>query len=518
MSTILSEEDLNDFVAPALACTKPTQIVKSKEPVVSNENGGGNASNGLEVQVGIDDGNYGSNTTAEKVTITLSDCLACSGCITSSEELLLQKQSHTVFLQALEADKERRLVVLVAPQARISLADYFGMKLTDFDLCLANFFGSRLNARYVVGTQYGRVLTIRQTIDKLLKLKEGGNPQRSQSLAKCTPRLSTSCPGFVLYTEKTKPELVPSLLNVKSPQQITGSLLRNSVPRGESQYILALMPCFDKKLEALRPDSVGEVDCVITPKEFVSMLQDLKVDFQKYATKDTNILTELSPKGWDPSVHWASNLGMGSSGGLAFQYVEYLRRKNPGSHILTLEGKNSNILEYRLVSGDSDGSNTTTLASASVLSGFRNIQNMVRNLSTSNNIRSGRASVAAKVTRNIRVRPRRKTDENQNEGHKARQSLTAEPFKVDFIEVNASPSGCINGNGMMGGGEESSARRKMHVQKMIDLYTETLPVIDPLTVQLPPDVDETKFYEYSLHAIDGDKPKAKDIVSVGSSW
>ena len=393
------------------------------------------------------------------------------------------------------------------------------MKLKDFDLCLANFFGTKLNARYVVGTQYGRVLTIRQTIGKLLKIKKEREAQGSQLAAKRAPKLSTSCPGFVLYTEKTKPELVPSLLNVKSPQQITGSLLRNSAPRGESQYILALMPCFDKKLEALRPDSVGEVDCVITPKEFVSMLQDLKVEFQEYTTEDTNILTELSPKGWDPSVHWASNLGLGSSGGLAFQYVEYLRRENPGSRILTLEGKNSNILEYRLVSGDSDESATTTLASASVLSGFRNIQNMVWNLSTSKNIRSGRAPAAAKVTRNIRVRSRRQNDENPNEGHqKIRQSLTAEPFKVDFIEVNASPSGCINGNGMMGGGEESSARRKMHVQKMIDLYTETLPVIDPLTVQLPLDIDDTKLYEYDLHAIGSDKPKAKDIVSVGSSW
>ena len=76
--SLLSEEDLNDFISPALACTKPTEIKKTK--IKNNVNDKG------EYEVGVDEG---EDETLEKVTITLSDCLACSGCITSSEEIML---------------------------------------------------------------------------------------------------------------------------------------------------------------------------------------------------------------------------------------------------------------------------------------------------------------------------------------------------------------------------------------------------------------------------------------------
>ena len=76
--SLLSEEDLNDFISPALACTKPTEIKKTK--INNNVNDKG------EYEVGVDEG---EDETLEKVTITLSDCLACSGCITSSEEIML---------------------------------------------------------------------------------------------------------------------------------------------------------------------------------------------------------------------------------------------------------------------------------------------------------------------------------------------------------------------------------------------------------------------------------------------
>ncbi|CAI4720724.1 AEL_collapsed_G0045970.mRNA.1.CDS.1 [Saccharomyces cerevisiae] len=84
MSALLSESDLNDFISPALACVKPTQVSGGKKDNV-NMNG--------EYEVSTEPDQL------EKVSITLSDCLACSGCITSSEEILLSSQSHSVFLK-----------------------------------------------------------------------------------------------------------------------------------------------------------------------------------------------------------------------------------------------------------------------------------------------------------------------------------------------------------------------------------------------------------------------------------
>ena len=53
---------------------------------------------GAKIQI-RDDGAYleemsdGSQKQLEKATITLADCLACSGCITSAESVLIEQQS-----------------------------------------------------------------------------------------------------------------------------------------------------------------------------------------------------------------------------------------------------------------------------------------------------------------------------------------------------------------------------------------------------------------------------------------
>ena len=40
-----------------------------------------------------------------KVEITLGDCLACSGCITSAETVLIQQQSDKQVYQVIESNK-----------------------------------------------------------------------------------------------------------------------------------------------------------------------------------------------------------------------------------------------------------------------------------------------------------------------------------------------------------------------------------------------------------------------------
>ena len=76
--------------------------------------------------------------------------------------------------------------------------------------------------------------------------------------------LSSICPGFVCYVEKTHGELLTPLLStVKSPQQIFGTLLKqiwsaNENIKSEQIFHISLMPCFDKKLEASRKEFIIE--------------------------------------------------------------------------------------------------------------------------------------------------------------------------------------------------------------------------------------------------------------------
>jgi hypothetical protein len=58
------------------------------------------------------------------VKVTLHDCLACSGCVTSAETVLLQHQSIEELEQQL-ARPEVHVVVTVSPQSRASLAGVY---------------------------------------------------------------------------------------------------------------------------------------------------------------------------------------------------------------------------------------------------------------------------------------------------------------------------------------------------------------------------------------------------------
>lgn len=79
MSSILSKETLNDFITPNQVCINPIKDTYEK-------NKGDDV-----IEVGKED------DVPTKVNITLQDCLACSGCVTTSEELILEQHSYESF-------------------------------------------------------------------------------------------------------------------------------------------------------------------------------------------------------------------------------------------------------------------------------------------------------------------------------------------------------------------------------------------------------------------------------------
>ena len=72
--------------------------------------------------------------------------------------------------------------------------------------------------------------------------------------------MSSECPGWVCYAEKVVGEQAfPFMSKVKSPQQLSGSLLKHYLSlkhkiSPERVKFVTVMPCYDKKLEAVRPN------------------------------------------------------------------------------------------------------------------------------------------------------------------------------------------------------------------------------------------------------------------------
>jgi iron only hydrogenase large subunit-like protein len=76
------------------------------------------------------------DSTTKAASITLSDCLACSGCVTSAETVLITQQSSSELLTQLAASKagsggKSIFVVTVSPQSRTSVASHFGLSPID---------------------------------------------------------------------------------------------------------------------------------------------------------------------------------------------------------------------------------------------------------------------------------------------------------------------------------------------------------------------------------------------------
>jgi len=219
--------------------------------------------------------------------------------------------------------------------------------------------------------------------------------------------LTSSCPGWVCYAEKTHgSHILPYISTTKSPQQIMGSIVKDYFGglHGYSPsrvYHVSVMPCFDKKLEASRPDfyddqhETRDVDCVISTGELELMIQKEQISLQELQDHPLDSII-----GGDHTVN--SHTGGGSGG-----YLEHVA-KYAASHLFNLDidklsYKTMRNADLREVSIEADGETVLRFAHAY---GFRNIQNIVQ--------KNKRGKLA-----------------------------------YDFVEVMACPSGCLNGGGQL---------------------------------------------------------------------
>lgn len=136
----------------------------------------------------------------------------------------------------------------------------------------------------------------------------------------CLPMLASQCPGWVCYAEKTHPQSLPFISHTKSPQQIVGAIMKQVIFKSQllsnstststsssstghnngsatstavdtilsrgsasskikSIYVVSVQPCFDKKLEGSRKDFLHEdtdcqeVDLVLSTTEMWSLIE-----------------------------------------------------------------------------------------------------------------------------------------------------------------------------------------------------------------------------------------------------
>jgi len=468
MSAILSADDLNDFISPGVACIKPVETLPSiPEPAP-----------GLEHEVILDGEQQGSSQNAGPAQISLTDCLACSGCVTSAEAVLVSLQSHTEVLSTLDSapqlkivgpgsdgrytvegleDESRKLFVAsVSPQTRASLAAACGKGVSEqaaglmIERLLMGDEGLKAGGKWgngftwVVDTNTAREACLVLGSDEVL---DGSIAPTAEKPTK--PILSSSCPGWICYAEKTHPHVLPHLSRVKSPQALMGTLLKTTLSRTlgippDRIWHLAVMPCFDKKLEASREEltdafwspegktgrGVRDVDCVITSKEVLMLADSRGTDFFSLASGSKPVQPRFPDPAMDrflfpPKSRQRSIRAAGTSGGNLYFVLQDVKSRNPGSEIRMVRGRNVDVVEYTVNSASGD-----VLFKAARYYGFRNIQNLVRKLKP------------AKPSRMPGGRPfgsaRKPTAAGKQAG-----------LEYGYVEVMACPGGCTNGGGQV---------------------------------------------------------------------
>ncbi|XP_055902229.1 probable cytosolic Fe-S cluster assembly factor GK14772 [Eupeodes corollae] len=397
-SGALQLTDLDDFITPSQECIKPVTIEKTKSKT------------GAKITI-QDDGYYEETSTGvqklQKVEITLQDCLACSGCITSAEGVLITQQSQEELLKVLNenqnnklqgnVEKVKTIVFTVSQQPILSLAQRYELTPEECSKHLAGYFKS-LGADMVLNTKIADDLALIESRTEFVERF------RNQQL----PMLSSSCPGWVCYAEKTHGNFIlPLISSTRSPQQIMGMLVKQflaqklNVPM-EKIYHVTVMPCYDKKLEASREDFFSEannsrdVDCVITSIEIEQMLSIRETD-----TLNTYAPVELDwpwsaqkPEGGNVWAHEFSG-----SGGYSDHIFKFAAKELFGDEVERLEYKNLRNPDFRELTLEKDGK---VLLKFAIANGFRNIQNLV-------------------------------------------QKLKRGKTQYHFVEVMACPSGCLNG-------------------------------------------------------------------------
>ncbi|DBA04633.1 TPA: hypothetical protein N0F65_012216 [Lagenidium giganteum] len=444
--------DLDDYIHPSQACVNPLFTTNDKGNGNGNGNGNGASSAGptkimLETDASDDLGMADTvkpsiirTSAQEKATISLDDCLACSGCVTSAETVLISQQSFKEMVEMLRSQKYRKTVVTISPQSRASLAVHYGLPVVvvhrklvalfrelgvhmvidstcsgDFALLesRAEFVHRYRNQQPTRWTRPPSSIALSSTNTEYVEAITDATPL--QDPMRAMPMLASSCPGWICYAEKTQPNAIPFIDTTKSPQQIAGALVKHFVSREQGiapneVYHVAVMPCFDKKLEASRKDFLDEatqakdVDCVLATTEIIDLVTALQVDFfalpEAALTQEETMLSGISEDG----QHVLGSSVLASSGGQVEHIFRYAAKElfnvDVQGPLQYVAGRNSDFREVSLVV---EGQEVLRFA---VAYGFRNIQ-----------------GIMTKIRRN--------------------------KCPYHYVEIMACPSGCLNGGGQI---------------------------------------------------------------------
>ncbi len=361
--------------------------------------------------------NRGSKTVVQPMNgrpLGQVDCVNCGQCaaVCPTGALTIKTDVERVWGEI--TNKDKTVVVQMAPATRVALGEMFGLKPGANTIGLMNAALRKIGFDKVYDTNFSADLTIMEEATEFLeRLKSGQN----------LPLFTSCCPAWVKYLEDQHPDMLKHLSSCKSPMSMLSPVLVDLVPKQlgierENLVVVAIMPCTAKKYECKRPELARnghpDTDYVLTTQELGRMIKEAGINFNSLEPEDHD-----SPFG----EYTGAGTIFGASGGVAEAAVRTAYEFATGEQL-----KDVDIKEMR---GTSNRSKTVELD----LKGTKLVVRVVSTLKE-----------AEKAIREIK------------EG------------KADFqmLEVMACPGGCVNG----GGQPRSCDDSKIKAERAEGLYKE----------------------------------------------
>ena len=220
-------------------------------------------------------------TPAFEKKLSETDCVSCGQCRVFCPTGALTIRTNMDEVWKALGDKDTRVVAQIAPAVRVAVGDAFGMKNGE------NVMGKIVASLHAMGfdevydTTYTADLTIMEESAEFLdRVANGGK----------LPLLTSCCPAWVKFVGDQFPDMKENVSTCRSPQQMFSAVLKEwyrdpEHAQGKKTFVVSIMPCTAKKMEAVREDSYtyGEkdTDTVITTTELIRMIKNAGIAFDK---------------------------------------------------------------------------------------------------------------------------------------------------------------------------------------------------------------------------------------------
>lgn len=218
--------------------------------------------------------------------IDSAGCALCGQCITHCPTGALTARDDTGEVMEALLDPEVVTVVQVAPAVRSSWGEGVGLTREQATQGRMAAAMRRLGFDHVFDTDFAADLTIMEEGSEFLEWLEQDKPR---------PMFTSCCPGWVRFAKLHYPQLVGQLSSSKSPHQMMGAVVKNTMREaaeaaGKRLFCVSLMPCVAKKYECdvpqLSTEGGADVDAVLTVREFDRMLRMFQIDCSALPEED----------------------------------------------------------------------------------------------------------------------------------------------------------------------------------------------------------------------------------------